>query len=85
MSKLVHILRAFSFSLLFTACASIGQVPMDDAYYWEKSNPSAVSSPSSTSSASSASSASTPASPAKPSPVQFTNVQDTTVTIRIKR
>ena len=76
MSKFVHILRAFSFSLLFTACASIGQVPMDDAYYWEKSNPSAVSSPSS---------ASTPASPAKVSPVEFTNVQDTTVTIRIHK
>lgn len=79
MSKFVHILRAFSFSLLFTACASIGQVPMDDAYYWEKSNPSAVSSPSS------ASTPATPASPAKVSPVEFTNVQDTTVTIRIKR
>ncbi len=76
MSKFVHILRAFSFSLLFTACASIGQVPMDDAYYWEKSNPSAVSS---------ASTPATPASPAKVSPVEFTNVQDTTVTIRIKR
>ena len=79
MSKFVHILRAFSFSLLFTACASIGQVPMDDAYYWEKSNPSAVSSPSSASTPASS------ASPAKVSPVEFTNVQDTTVTIRIKR
>ena len=79
MSKFVHILRTFSFSLLFTACASIGQVPMDDAYYWEKSNPSAVSSPSSVSTPA------TPASPAKVSPVEFTNVQDTTVTIRIKR
>ena len=79
MSKFVHILRAFSFSLLFTACASTGQVPMDDAYYWEKSNPSAVSSPSSVSTPA------TPASPAKVSPVEFTNVQDTTVTIRIKR
>jgi len=79
MSKFVHILRAFSFSLLFTACASIGQVPMDDAYYWEKSNPSAVSSPSS------ASTPATPASPAKVSPVEFTNVQDTTVTIRIHK
>lgn len=79
MSKFVHILRVFSFSLLFTACASIGQVPMDDAYYWEKSNPSAVSSPSS------ASTPASPASSAKVSPVEFTNVQDTTVTIRIKR
>ena len=82
MSKFVHILRAFSFSLLFTACASIGQVPMDDAYYWEKSNSSAVSSPSS---ASTPASLASPASPAKVSPVEFTNVQDTTVTIRIKR
>ena len=53
------------------ACSTIGQAPLDDAYYWEKSQP--------------AQSSTAPAPAPTPSPVEFTNVQDTTVTIRIHK
>ena len=60
------------------ACSTIGKAPIDDAYYWpEKSNvstqPSQHSQP--------RPSSSTPAV----SPIEYTNVQDTAVTIRIHK
>ena len=81
--------------LLFAlaACHTTSQAPLDDAYYWpdksvhtEHSESSAPSAPSasSASSASSESSASSASSPSSSS-IEYTNVQDTTVTIKIKR
>ena len=99
MSKFVQILRSVSFPLgrvgvglllfILTACAS--QAPLDDAYHWmDKAEQMAAAaaqtaqqSATSTSSSSSSSSTSS-ATPAAPS-LEYTNVQDTTITVRIKR
>ena len=67
--------------ILFTACATVGQVPMDDAYYWENNTGSSYSEEI----APGAGTQSVAPSAPKPSPIEYTNVQDTTVTIRIKR
>ena len=88
MSKFVQILRNVSFPLgrvgvgllLFAlaACHTTSQAPLDDAYYWPDKSVHTEHSESSTPSASSA--------PSTPSiPIEYTNVQDTTVTIKIKR
>ena len=88
MSKFVQILRYVSFplgrvgvGLLFfalTACHTTSQAPLDDAYYWPDKSVHTEHSESSTPSASSA--------PSTPStPIEYTNIQDTTVTIKIKR
>ena len=99
MSKFVQILRSVSFPLgrvgvglllfILTACAS--QAPLDDAYHWmDKAEQMAATaaqtaqqSATSTSSSSSSSSTSS-ATPTAPS-LEYTNVQDTTITVRIKR
>ena len=88
MSKFVQILSSVSFPLgrvgvgllLFAlaACHTTSQAPLDDAYYWPDKSVHTEHSESSTPSASSA--------PSTPSiPIEYTNVQDTTVTIKIKR
>lgn len=79
-------------ALILTACAS--QAPLDDAYHWmDKAEQMAAaaaqtaqqSAQSATSSSSSSSSSSTSsATPTAPS-LEYTNVQDTTITVRIKR
>lgn len=71
--------------LAFTACSTVQNVPIDDAYYSpeiENPAPATTSAPKTAapSSASSASSASSQSS----SSIEYLNVQDTTVTIRIK-
>ena len=88
MSKFVQILCSVSFPLgrvgvgllLFAlaACHTTSQAPLDDAYYWPDKS---VHTEHSESSVSSASSAPSPSS----SSIEYTNVQDTTVTIKIKR
>ena len=85
MSKFVQILRSVSFPLgrvgvgllifALTSCHTTSQAPLDDAYYWPDKS---VHTEHSESSASSASSALSPS-------IEYINVQDTTVTIRIKR
>lgn len=61
-----------SIALLLVSCASTQLPPMDDAYYWDDSRPSSESRPSSDSSASAPT-------------IEYLNVQDTTVTIRIHK
>lgn len=99
MSKFVQILRSVSFPLgrvgvglllfILTACAS--QAPLDDAYHWmNKAEQMAAaaaqtaqqSAPATSSSSSTSSTSST--TPTAPS-LEYTNVQDTTITVRIKR
>ena len=99
MSKFVQILRSVSFPLgrvgvglllfILTACAS--QAPLDDAYHWmDKAEQMAAaaaqtaqqsSTSTSTSTSTSSSSSATPTAPS----LEYTNVQDTTITVRIKR
>ena len=91
MSKFVQILRSVSFPLgrvgvgllvlALVACHTTSQAPLDDAYYWPDKSVHTEHSESSASSASSSSSSSSSPS----SSIEYTNVQDTTVTIRIKR
>ncbi len=88
MSKFVQILRSVSFPLgrvgvgilLFAlaACHTTSQAPLDDAYYWPDKSVHTEHSESSAPSASSATSVPS-------TPIEYTNVQDTTVTIKIKR
>lgn len=72
-------------SIGLVACSTVGKAPVDDAYYWPDKVEVSQSSPTS-----SARTTSTPSQPAqqpapKASPIEYTNVQDTTVTIRIKK
>ena len=79
MSKFVQILSSVSFPLgrvgvgllLFAlaACHTTSQAPLDDAYYWPDKSVHTEHSESSTPS----------------TPIEYTNIQDTTVTIKIKR
>ena len=88
MSKFVQILSSVSFPLgrvglgllLFAlaACHTTSQAPLDDAYYWPDKSVHTEHSESSAPSASSATSVPS-------TPIEYTNVQDTTVTIKIKR
>ena len=88
MSKFVQILCSISFPLgrvgvgllllALAACHTTSQAPLDEAYYWPDKF---VHTEHSESSAPSAPSASSPSS----SSIEYTNVQDTTVTIKIKR
>ena len=84
MSKKIYILLLLT-AAFFTACSTVQNVPIDDAYYSpeiESPAPATTSAPKTAapSSASSASSASSQSS----SSIEYLNVQDTTVTIRIK-
>ena len=96
MSKNIHILPLVTWCLVtlslcygFASCAS--QVPLDDAYHWpdksaitatpETASPASSTSHSSASSATSQDSSTSPASPA----LEYINIQDTTITVRIKR
>ena len=93
MSKFVQILRSVSFPLgrvwvgllLFalTACAS--QAPLDDAYHWmdkaEQMAAAAAQTAQQSATSTSSTSSSTPNTPS----LEYINVQDTTVTIKIKR
>ena len=79
MSKKPYIVLLIS-AAFFAACSTANSIPIDDAYYSPQveSPASATATPSSSSSQSSASSASSPS-------IEYLNVQDTTVTIRIKK
>ena len=76
---LAAVLSAVAVSM--TSCHTTSQAPLDDAYYWPDKSVHTEHSESSAPSASSASSASSALSPS----IEYINVQDTTVTIRIKR
>ena len=62
-------------SIGLVACSTVSTAPLDDAYYWEKSQPAQ----------STQIIQSTQNSPAPKQTVEYTNVQDTTVTIRIHK
>ncbi len=64
-------------SIGLVACSTVSTAPLDDAYYWEKSQPAQ-------STQIIQSTQSSPA-PAPKQTVEYTNVQDTTVTIRIHK
>jgi len=64
-------------SIGLVACSTVSTAPLDDAYYWEKSQPAQ-------STQIIQNTQSSPA-PAPKQTVEFTNVQDTTVTIRIHK
>ena len=65
-------------ALIFSACGTVSTIPIDDAYHWpEKSTPVELSSPAQVEN---------PETSESPSPViEYLNVQDTVVTIRIKK
>ncbi len=65
-------------ALLCSACGTVSQAPLDDAYYWLDKKEAAVVAP--TTSIKSDSISSTPAPT-----IEYLNVQDTTVTIKVKR
>ena len=69
----------------FAGCAS--QAPLDDAYYWPDKTASASTSTTSATSDNSVSSTTSSGSDSStnPSTLEYVNVQDTTVTIRIKK
>ena len=64
------------FATVLTGCASIEIPPLDDAYYWPDKKSSAVS----------AAPVAPPATHVQTSPsLEYVNVKDTVVTVRIKR
>lgn len=92
MSKFVQILRSVSFPLgrvgvgllllALAACKTTSQAPLDDAYYWPDKSAQITTTPSNNAKQAEGSNSQTPSNNAV---VEYTNVQDTTVTIRIKR
>ena len=93
MSKFVQILRSVSFPLgrvgvglllfILTACAS--QAPLDDAYHWmDKAEQMAAAAAQTAQQSSTSTTSTSSATPTAPS-LEYTNVQDTTITVRIKR
>ncbi len=63
-------------AVFMASCHTASQVPMDDAYYW----------PDNAAPIRTAATQTTPSTPTTPaSTIEYTNIQDTTVTIRIKR
>ena len=66
-------------SIGLVACSTVSTAPLDDAYYWEKSQLAQ-----STQIIQNTQSSTAPA-PAPKQTVEYTNVQDTTVTIRIHK
>ena len=92
MLKFVQILRSVSFPLgrvgvgllllALTACHTTSQAPLDDAYYWPDKSVQTTTTPSNNAKQAEGSNSQTPSNNAV---VEYTNVQDTTVTIKIKR
>lgn len=76
------------FALALTGCSSM-QLYVDDAYHWEDKTPSSSKTQSSQTTPKTQSSQNTPSTPETPAPetptLEFLNVQDTTVTVRINR
>ena len=67
-------LTAILMAVTFASCATYQKPLLDDAYYWpgEQEEIRSIE-------------PSQPSQPSQPSPIEYLNVQDTTVTIRIKR
>ena len=61
-------------ALCLASCKTASQFPMDDAYYRPSSEPSSTS----------LTSSSSPSSPAGPA-IEYLSVQDTTITVRIRK
>lgn len=83
MAKVKYILSLFALALV--GCSSM-QLYVDDAYHWEDKTPSSSKTQTTPKTQSSQN---TPVSPETPAPetptLEFLNVQDTTVTVRINR
>ena len=80
------------FAIILSACAS--QAPLDDAYHWEDSAPAKhTTQPTQTTQTTQTTYTSVPSVPSSPSSatapsepsLQYLNIQDTTVTVRIKK
>lgn len=83
MAKVKYILSLFALAL--TGCSSM-QLYVDDAYHWEDKTPSSSKTQTTPKTQSSQNTPSTPETPAQTTPtLEFLNVQDTTVTVRINR
>ena len=83
MRKAIYIVCALG----LMACSTTNTIPIDDAYYWPENEPKAAKSSPATTTESTAPTAMPIdefASPA-PSSIEYVNVQDTTVTIKIKK
>ena len=69
-------------ALLFSACGTVSTIPIDDAYHWpEKQTSTTPTTPITPIESDSIKSTPTTQAPA----IEYLNVQDTTVTIRIKK
>ena len=80
MSKKIYILLLLA--AVFTACSTANGIPIDDAYYSpeiENGTPVTPSIPTTHTTVT------TPESSAPSTSIEYINVQDTTVTIRIKK
>ena len=82
MSRNIYILLLMAAA--FTACSSAQLPPIDDVYYWDKHEqkavPATTAGPATT--VTQTGESTTPSAPQKS--IEYVNVQDTTVTIRIK-
>lgn len=77
---LAAVLSAVAVSM--TSCHTTSQAPLDDAYYWPDKSVQTTTTPSNNAKKAEGSNSQTPSNNAV---VEYTNVQDTTVTIKIKR
>jgi hypothetical protein len=79
MSKKIYILLLLAAGF-FTACSTVQNVPIDDAYYSPE-----IESPAPATTSAHKTAAPSSASSQSSSSIEYINVQDTTVTIRIKK
>ena len=71
-------------AVLFTACAASQLPPIDDAYHWSDKTPVSQTAPTSPNPQNIPNTPNIPNSPTT-STLEYLNIQDTTVTIRIKK
>ena len=77
MKKIVYI---GLMSIGLVACSTVSTAPLDDAYYWDKPLPAST-----TQNTPIIQNTQSSPAPAPKQTVEYTNVQDTTVTIRIHK
>ena len=77
MAKVKYIV--FLFALVLAGCSTTQPLCIDDAYHWQDKTPTTQTTPSTQNTPSSEAPA-----PSSPS-LEYVNVQDTTVTVRINR
>ena len=78
------IIVLFAFALCLASCQTTTVIPIDDVYYWDKHESKTQVVQSSPNTQNTQNTQTTPNTPTTPK-LEYLNVQDTTITVRIKK